>query len=52
MNTLKQQRILQGLIKRERKRKGPDRERIKVKKRWVGGGVVKSRREDLIGREI
>ena len=49
MNTLKQQRILQGLIKRERKRKGPDRERIRVKKRW---GALKSRREDLIGREI
>jgi len=29
---------LQGVIKRERKRKGPDRERIRVKKRW-GGGV-------------
>lgn len=46
MNTLKQQRILQGLIRREKKRK---RERIRVKKRW---GALKSRREDLIGREI
>ena len=47
MNILEQLSISQGMIRRERKRKRPEREKVRVKKRGV-----KTRREDLRRRGI